>query len=114
MFPRTAILLRKLLPDAEITIVDANEGNLQTARGFLRLEPQFSQKLRFVHEVFEPWVVEDADLVVIPLCFIGNRRALYACPPARAVLVHDWIWSKQPASAIVSPWLLKRMNLVLR
>jgi hypothetical protein len=114
MFPRTAILLRRLLPEAEITIVDANESNIQTARGFLERRPQTCPKPRFVHEVFEPRMADHADLLVIPLAFMGNRRAIYACPPARTVLVHDWIWSKQPDSAIVSPWLLKRINLVRR
>jgi hypothetical protein len=30
------------------------------------------------------------------------------------VLVHDWIWSRKGASAIVSIFLLKRMNLIAR
>jgi hypothetical protein len=51
---------------------------------------------------------------VIPLSFDGDRAAVYARPPARAVLVHDWIWRPTRQSAIVSWWLLKRINLVLR
>jgi hypothetical protein len=52
--------------------------------------------------------------VVIPLSFRGDRRAIYSRPPARAVLVHDWIWRPAPLSAVVSWWLLKRINLVLK
>ena len=35
LFPRTALVLRRLLPDATLTIVDAQPGNLETARGFV-------------------------------------------------------------------------------
>jgi hypothetical protein len=52
------------------------------------------------------------DLIVFPLSFDGRRGDIYARPPARAVIVHDWIWRKRGVSHIVSMWLLKRVNLV--
>ena len=52
------------------------------------------------------------DVLVIPLSFDGDRAAVYARPPARAVIVHDWIWRVRGTSRLVSPWLLKRLNLV--
>ena len=63
----------------------------------------------------EAQVPARADLVVIPLSFAGNRRAVYRNPPARLVLVHDWIWSRHGSrrSAVVSWLLLKRVNLVV-
>ena len=61
-----------------------------------------------------PAVSEDADLIVIPLSFIGDRGAIYRNPPARRVLVHDWIWSRHGSGAVVSVLLLKRINLILR
>jgi hypothetical protein len=51
---------------------------------------------------------------VIPLSFEGDRPALYAHPPAAAVLVHDWIWRRRGAGRIVSLFLLKRVNLIRR
>ena len=42
----------------------------------------------------------------------GDRRAIYARPPAPIVLVHDWIWRRRGESRIVSLALLKRINLV--
>jgi hypothetical protein len=54
------------------------------------------------------------DLVVFPLSFAGDRNAIYAHPPARAVIVHDWIWRPRGRSRIVSLLLLKRINLLLR
>jgi hypothetical protein len=56
----------------------------------------------------------DFDLLVIPLAFDGDRRALYERPPASAMLVHDWIWRRRGSSAVVSRLLLKRLNLVMR
>ena len=108
MFPRTALLLQRLLPEAELTIVDASPQHIRDCQRFL------SGNIRFVHRFFEPGTAEAVDLVVIPLAFVGNREALYREPPAPFVLIHDWIWFRRGASVVVSPWLLKRMNLVRR
>lgn len=106
LFPRTAIILQRLLPGAEITVIDANAKNIETSKSFL------NGNVKFAHEFYEPEAKEDADLVVIPLAFFGNRNAIYGKPPARVVLVHDWMWRKRGESATVSVFLLKRLNLV--
>jgi len=103
--------LRRLLPDATLTIVDASDGNLEVARGFLK---GHEAHVDLVHDLFTPNHAPEADLVVIPLSFMGDRRRLYLRPPAPAVFVHDWVWSRQGASAVVSWFLLKRLNLVIR
>jgi hypothetical protein len=141
LFPRTAIVLRELFPDARITIIDASRANLECARRFLQ-----GAGITFVHHrVIAPksefnlnsrlrssrlrssrgearGSAEGAkaadicslkcDLAVFPLSFDGDRSALYARPPARAVIVHDWMWSIRGNSCMVSPMLLKRLNLV--
>src|SRR5262249_17984998 len=104
----TAILLHKLAPNAEITIVDGNASSIQAAKAFL------NSATTLVHEFFDGTVSTEADLIVIPLSFIGDRDSLYKNPPAAVVLVHDWIWVKRNESVVVSPWLLKRLNLVRR
>jgi len=109
MFPRTALILRRLFPRARITIIDASSPNLETARYFLNGD------VSFVHRHFDAGDYEEnADLVVIPLSFTGDRAAIYDNPPARAVLVHDWIWKRHEIGAPVSLFLLKRLNLVKR
>jgi len=108
MFPRTAMLLRKLIPDAAIMLVDANAAHIETASAFL--DGNFDSEVR----LFDSAVSEDADLLVIKLSFIGERGAIYRNPPARRVLVHDWIWSRHGGGAVVSVLLLKRINLILR
>jgi hypothetical protein len=108
LFPRTALVMKRVLPGAAITIVDVNADHLAVARRFL------DDAVRSEHRAYRDGESDPADLVVIPLSFRGDRRAIYSRPPARAVLVHDWIWRPAPASAVVSWWLLKRINLVLQ
>jgi hypothetical protein len=114
MFPRTAILLQKLIPDATITIMDASADSIKIAKSFLPCE---GAGIEFEVRLFDPHDFtgdEDVDLIVIPLAFIGDRKAVYSNPPSRVVLVHDWIWSRQGRGAVISALLLKRINLVLR
>jgi hypothetical protein len=108
MYPRTALLLRRLLPDASIRIIDANAEHLEAARPFL------DTNIEFRHDRYIPGQRDESDLLVIPLSFSGTREEVYRNPPASAVLVHDWIWSKRGHSAIVSLFLLKRLNLILK
>lgn len=106
LFPRTALILQRLLPEARITIVDASADNIETARAFL------DGGVEFVHAVYEPAAGDAAELVVIPLAFIGDRVAVYKQRTAGPTLVHDWIWARHSEGARVSLFLLKRLNLV--
>lgn len=108
LFPRTALVLRRLLPDAELTIVDRSAKNLERAR------PLLDGTVRVVEASWTPEHSAGADLVVVPLAFDGDRSRFYRDPPAPAVMVHDWIWRRRGARrwAVVSPLLLKRLNLV--
>ena len=108
LFPRTALILRKLRPDASLTIVDANRDHLDVAQTFL------NDSIELHEQFFDPHADDGGDLVVIPLSFIGDRQAVYLSPPARAALVHDWVWNRQGTGVRVSWLLLKRLNLVTR
>jgi hypothetical protein len=123
LFPRTALILEKLLPAARITIIDDNDANLNRARALLD-----TRKIEFVHghvpfsspgrlinnrpQVANLPYIGSYDLIVIPLSFKGDRSAIYAHPPAPAVIVHDWVWRRRGDGSIVSLALLKRINLV--
>jgi fatty acid desaturase len=109
LFPRTALVLRRLLPDASITIVDANASHLAVA------QPWIDRSVALTNARFDPAAPVRADLVVIPLSFDGDRRTVYDRPPARMVAVHDWIWSRPntPAGTVISWLLLKRLNLIV-
>ena len=106
MFPRTALILQRLLPNARLTIIDASAENLGSARRFV------GHNVEFVHGFFDASPPADVDLVVIPLAFVGDRAAIYRHPPAPAVLVHDWLWHRRGTGLVVSLPLLKRLNLV--
>jgi len=108
MYPRTAILMRRLFPAAAIRIIDSNREHLEMAKAFIEGD------IEFVHAHFRCEDTDGSDLLVIPLSFSGCREAAYLQPPARAVLVHDWFWKKQGRSVVVSVLLLKRLNLILR
>ena len=45
LFPRTALILRELLPGAQLTIVDSNPRNLETARAFLDGDIEYPQRV---------------------------------------------------------------------
>jgi hypothetical protein len=106
IFPRTALILKRLLPNAQMTIFEANADNIRTARNFVGAD------IRFVHEFFKATLPDNIDLMVVPLAFIGDRARIYRRPPAPAVLVHDWIWRRRGTSVVISVPLLKRLNLI--
>jgi hypothetical protein len=108
LFPRTAIILKRLRPQWRLALIDLSAENLTTARRFVGGEVECINKL------FDPAEPCDFDLLIIPLSLLGDRRVIYRQPPAQAVLVHDWVWRPRGKSVVVSWLLLKRLNLVLR
>jgi hypothetical protein len=106
LWPRTPLVLRRLLPDARLVVIDRSADNLSAAGPFL------PEGVEVVNDFYDPARMNDFDLVVIPLSFLGDREALYRRPPAPAVLVHDWIWRRRGQGVVVSWLLLKRLNLV--
>jgi hypothetical protein len=108
LFPRTVLVLQRLLPEARVVVIDASADNIALARGFL------DRDVDFINARYDSRQHAGYDLLVIPLSFVGDRAALYRNPPAAAVVVHDWIWRRHRTAALVSVFLLKRLNLVLR
>ena len=108
LFPRTALVLREVRPEARITVVDQSAENLATARAYLG----GGAGIEWRHARYDPPAQDVADLVVVPLAYAGDRAALYRRPPC-PLLVHDWIWRRRGRSAVVSWVLLKRVNLVI-
>jgi hypothetical protein len=107
LFPRTAIVLRELLPGAELVVIEASRRHVDTARRLIGAD------VTFEHARFEPGEpAHGFDLIVIPLAFQGDRCAIYRRPPAPAVVVHDWFWRRRGRGCIVSLALLKRLNLI--
>jgi hypothetical protein len=106
LFPRTLLVLHRLVPEASFTVIDRSAENIAVARA---LAPP---GVRFEHACYDDTLVEGFDVVVFPLAFTGDREAIYHVPPAPVVFVHDWIWRRRGTSAIVSLLLLKRLNLV--
>lgn len=108
LFPRTTLVLRRVAPAAQITIIDRSAANIARAREFL------DGSVRVVEASYAPELCRDAELVVVPLAFSGDRERFYTHPPAPAIAVHDWIWRRRGEGTVVSFLLLKRINLVRR
>jgi fatty acid desaturase len=117
LFPRTALILKDLLPMATLELVDLDTRHLAQAREILEgaVSPAERARFRFVlGPLASPAPRPPVDLLVVPLAFRGARQDLYAAPPARYVAIHDWMWRRrgQRGSAVVAWWLLKRINVV--
>jgi hypothetical protein len=114
LFPRTALVLRDLMPEATVVIIDANRAHLDVARAFLDARPSQARPIaEFRHETFLAGDRLDGfDLVIVPMAFKGDWERLYADPPAPRLLTHDWCWRKRGTGRLVSVFLLKRLNLV--
>jgi hypothetical protein len=106
LFPRTALVLRRMRPELAITILDARQEHLDIAGRFLDDRVVLRQGF---YVAAQPLA---ADLVVIPMAFIGVRPLVYVHPPAGTTLVHDWVWHRRGRGAVVSWLLLKRINLI--
>lgn len=106
LFPRTALLLRELFPAADLHVLDTSPEHLDVARRWLPTGVAW-------HEAtFVAGATLDADLVVLPLAFAGDRAAAMRQPAAPLLLVHDWLWHPRGESRIVAWWLGKRLCLV--
>jgi hypothetical protein len=106
LFPRTLLVLQRLLGDAQFRIIDRSATNLTAARQYL------PATIECVCSQYEPALVQDCDVVIFPLAYVGNREVIYRHPPAPVVLIHDWMWRRRGRGTIVSPWLFKRLNRV--
>jgi hypothetical protein len=107
LFPRTALILRRLLPDARLVIIDASAENLQTA------ERMLPNTIECIEGFYDPALHSEFDLVVLPLALIGDRGEYYRQPSARLMIIHDWLWRRPRGRSTTVSWLLmKRLNLI--
>jgi len=110
LFPRTALVLRKLIPEAKLTLVDARADRLERAKVWLKNEVECVNAFCTAANLSQ--LRSKADVVVVPLAFRGRTVEFYRNPPANHVLVHDWLWHRRGRSVVISWLLLKRLNLV--
>jgi hypothetical protein len=112
LFPRTVLVLRDLLPNARLAIIDSNPRHLQVARDHLGAA---GDHIELRPELFQPQgLTSHFDVLVIPLAYRGDRERLYREPPAPITLIHDWVWRRRGHDGRRISWLLlKRVNLVL-
>ena len=117
LFPRTALALQAVLPEAELVIVDASRESLEEAATYFHQRDLADRRAGRIPEMrlarFCPLTHRDFDMVVFPLAFVGHKDLIQAAREGnRLVVTHDWIWNRLGTSSIVSILLLKRLNLV--
>jgi len=110
LFPRTALILRRLAPDARLVIVDLRQDRLERARFWLDEQVEFVRGFCTSENLGA--LAGEADLVVVPLALRGAKSGFYRMQSVRYVAVHDWLWLRRGRSVVVSWVLLKRLNLV--
>jgi fatty acid desaturase len=113
LFPRTALALGPLLPQARFTIIDRAAAHVASARKQIALAG-LAERVAFEIGSFDAiHPPQPCDLLVLPLAFRGERARYYRRPPAPLVAIHDWAW-RSPASVRSARVLLlpKRINLV--
>ena len=106
LFPRTALVLRRLLPPCALTVIEENPAHVATARRWL------NDGVEYVTAHYDGEFARRFDAIVIPLAFRGNRDGRYTTKAAKRLFVHDWIWRRRGKSRIISWLLLKRLNRV--
>jgi hypothetical protein len=106
LFPRTALVLRALLPQCALTVIEENPAHIVIARRWLH------DDVEYVVAHFDGAFARPFDAIVIPLAFRGDRQEVCEKRRARTLFVHDWIWRRGRTSQIISWWLLKRLNRV--
>ena len=115
LFPRTLLILRQLLPEASLTIVEQRAEHIAAAQAFLqRRSAADDGAVRFAERTFDPATEAPAELLVIPLAY--DRRSPGLVPGAAGALHPDSRLDVEPAPGRVPiSWLLlKRLNLVTR
>lgn len=103
LFPRSALVLGRIFPDAELIVLEKEQAHIETARSFLEKEVEFECR-RFEGEPLE------ADLVVLPLSFKGDVHSAIANQSA-PVVVHEWLGTPSPGREIVSLLLWKQVSV---
>lgn len=116
LFPRTLLVLARLLPQARFLVLDDSPHSLQRARAYLqRHQPALLDRVQLEQGRYHPGDPPRGDALVLPLGLRGPRERCYQAAPAIPVFIHDWLPRRRgiSASAVVSWLLLKRLNLVL-
>jgi len=106
LFPRTALVLRKVLPECALTVIEENPAHIAIARRCL------DEGVEYVRAYYDETFARRFDMVVIPLAFRGALEEVCAKQTGTTFLVHDWIWRRGPTSEVISWLLLKRLNRI--
>lgn len=115
IFPRTAIIIRRLFPDAQIVIQDMNLKSLRFAENYLR-NMHITEDVIYSHTIYDGINYDAASesiygtVVILPLAFRGEIGQT-----AFKTLKHCWIWDTDycEKQCLVSYFLLKKIKVLV-
>lgn len=118
IFPRTAIILRKLFPDAQIIIQDMNHKSLRCAENYMR-NINITDDIIYLNSIYNGTYIDltlenlNSTVVILPLAFRGKIGI--AKPITYKTLKHCWIWDTDPyeKQSLVSYFLLKKIKVLV-
>ena len=105
LFPRTALVLARVFPQARLRVVDRSAASITKAHKYLE-SIDSPPTLSFECAEFDPELHGGDDLVVVPLAFVGESELKGAVARRTALLTHDWLWSRRPGATTIVSWLL--------
>lgn len=112
IFPRTAIIIRNMFPDAQIVIQDMNHKSLECAENYMKdlgiTDNIIYFKSRYTGVNYD--VASESvygTVVILPLAFRGGE----ICQTTFKTVKHCWLWENHPCEkdSIVSYFLLKKI-----
>jgi hypothetical protein len=117
MFPRTALVFRRLFPGARLLVIDGSPSSVDALGRFFASRAECRPEVELAW--FDPARHRGFDVVVFPLAFAGEGSLVVRAAGANAsVVVHDWAFRPIPESARttshVSWFFLKRLTMFSR
>jgi hypothetical protein len=114
LFPRTALVLLRLLPRARLVLIDDQAEHLRQAQARLLREGTEPDRVQCRNERFCPRQHRDVDLLILPLGYRGDRAALYRIAPGDPPrILHEWLWSRRPARAAGAAQVIAQQTVSL-
>ncbi|NUN12754.1 MAG: fatty acid desaturase [Myxococcales bacterium] len=115
LFPRSVLVVSALWPQAHIQVLDQDADHIVRAKQYLTERGMDLTHVVFRQDTFEPELPTAADLVILPLAYVGERKPLYVPRNDGAVtLIHDWWHTRRgDVSTPITIWVWKRLTLVL-
>lgn len=105
LFPRTALAIKEICPEAKITVIEASRDHIDLAKSILGDSVHYQESWFSFEDQNQPYF----DLLIIPLAFKGDQKK-WKQLNCRYLFVHQWFWKNNINSTLISSFLFKRLS----